>query len=101
MSKDDCESVSYFLLLIRNIVHAPEGVRANQSASVGDSATYFAAAASPGHWQQRRLLSDLLTQGLDLLLIDLLTCSQKVLVEIDFIFIIVLNYSISQAVLTL
>jgi hypothetical protein len=78
MSKDDCESVSYFLLLIRNIVHAPEGVRANQSASVGDSATYFAAAASPGHWQQRRLLSDLLTQGLDLLLIDLLTCSQKV-----------------------
>ncbi|XP_046655020.1 protein timeless-like [Daphnia pulicaria] len=77
MSKDDCESVSYFLLLIRNIVHAPEGVRANQSASVGDSATYFAAAASPGHWQQRRLLSDLLTQGLDLLLIDLLTCFQK------------------------
>jgi hypothetical protein len=29
MSKDDCESVSYFLLLIRNIVHAPEGFRAN------------------------------------------------------------------------
>jgi hypothetical protein len=29
MSKDDCESVSYFLLLFRNIVHAPEGFRAN------------------------------------------------------------------------
>lgn len=95
LSSDDSESVNHCLLLIRNILHAPE--RPPNMVEVVDNGT-TASAAQPGtsnsqtpylgphshsHGytadcsQQNRLLWNLFSQGLDRLLINLLASSQK------------------------
>jgi timeless protein len=100
LSSDDSESVNHSLLLIRNILHAPE--RPPNMAGVGDSEA-ATTSAQPGtsnsqtpylgphshsHGytadcsQQNRLLWNLFSQGLDRLLINLLACSQKVNIDL-------------------
>ncbi|XP_057372867.1 protein timeless-like [Daphnia carinata] len=95
LSSDDSESVNHCLLLIRNILHAPE--RPPNMVEVVDNGT-TASVAQPGtsnsqtpylgphshsHGytadcsQQNRLLWNLFSQGLDRMLINLLACSQK------------------------
>ena len=84
---DDCDCVNYLLLLIRNILHAPERPAPNPSV---DNKTSFAASnvslanSNSRHpttdcSQQNLLLKDLFGQGLDRLLINLLSTSQKVI----------------------
>ncbi|XP_046461857.1 protein timeless-like isoform X1 [Daphnia pulex] len=95
LSSDDSESVNHSLLLIRNILHAPE--RPPNMTEVGDNEA-ATASAQPGSnnsqtpylgphshshgftadcSQQNRLLWNLFSQGLDRLLINLLASSQK------------------------
>ncbi|EFX87203.1 putative TIMELESS/TIM-1 protein [Daphnia pulex] len=62
LSSDDNLSVNHSLLLIRNILHAPE--RSTQMADKGQD-------------QQDQLVRIVLAQGLDRLLISLLACAQK------------------------
>ena len=83
----DCDSVSHALLLIRNILHAPE--RPSQTLQSTDASiqpgTNNSQAPSQSHEystvvcsQQKRLLWNLFAQGLDRLLINLLTSPHKV-----------------------
>ena len=102
MSGEDSESVNHSLLLIRNILHAPErppdtspkemvdvccddtGTAAGASLPTGTSQTPYLGPHSHSHGytadcsQQNRLLWNLFAQGLDRILINLLACSQKV-----------------------
>ena len=105
LSSEDSEAVNHSLLLIRNILHAPERppspskMSANnedkasnqQSAggAAGNSQTPYLGPHSHSHGftadcsQQNRLLWNLFAQGLDRLLINLLASSQKVLITLQ------------------
>jgi hypothetical protein len=84
----DCDSVSHALLLIRNILHAPE--RPSQTlqstdAPIQPGTNSSQAPPQKSHEnsiyvcsQQKRLLWNLFAQGLDRLLINLLTSPHKV-----------------------
>nr|CAH0101399.1 unnamed protein product [Daphnia galeata] len=73
ISKDDCELVSYLLLLIRNILHAPERPTSKNTDYDGDCGN------TSDYPQQRQLLGVLFAQGFGQILIHLLSCSQKVI----------------------
>lgn len=85
---DDCDCVNYLLLLIRNILHAPERPIPNPS-DVDNKISFAASNVSLANSnsshpttdcsQQNLLLKDLFGQGLDRLLINLLSTSQKVI----------------------
>jgi len=109
LSTEDSEAVNHSLLLIRNILHAPErppcpskmSTGSNnedkgqqQPAAAGSSQTPYLGPHSHSHGftadcsQQNRLLWNLFAQGLDRLLINLLASSQKVSIELPINFLV-------------
>lgn len=97
LSRDDCECVQHSLLLIRNILHAPQRPRntSDDAESAASSAAQQPSNAQTPHQgptqsygcsyttaecnqQNQRLLWNLFAQRLDRLLINLLASPQKV-----------------------
>ncbi|EFX87102.1 hypothetical protein DAPPUDRAFT_307154 [Daphnia pulex] len=71
LSSDDCELVNHSLLLIRNILHAPE-----RPCQIAVGECQVSSTTSTQQQQQNRILWNLYAQGLSHLLINLLGCSQ-------------------------
>lgn len=94
---EDSKTVNYSLLLLRNVLHAPErpgrhllaqetssGVGGGRQVNADQQGMLLHTTYSASHnystdsSQQNRLMWNLFAQGLDRLLMALLSCSQKV-----------------------
>jgi timeless protein len=65
LTEDECESMNSCLLLLRNILHIPE--------------SHVVSPIGSGHCsKQNQILWNLFTQSVDKILVQLMTCPQKV-----------------------
>ncbi|KAF4523325.1 hypothetical protein B566_EDAN011805, partial [Ephemera danica] len=92
LSLEQCEGINNCLLLVRNILHIPEPwpltcQNSNNSAQVNattTSAAVAAAATATPSSKQNVILWNLFAQGVDKVLIHLMTCPQKKLLNLWF-----------------